>query len=183
MSDELSPNLEGKGNHELLQNIFKIVRMCAEGFDYEPSYYYTRQEETGQFPEYSNLLITENSVILFTNDLRESILFSAPDQVASFREKYHRLADGKPTLFYIYRDIESLMDNMNRVLIDRRIKVDETEYYYVSLPCVLPFLTKEIMENHLFPEGITRPQDEVDDTLKKIFDYVEVVRIIYISQV
>ena len=163
------------GEHELLQNIFKVVRLCAEGFDYEPSYYYTRQEEIGQFPVYTNLLITQGAAILFTDDLRESIVLSDPKHVAVFRKKYKALMEDKPQLFFFFQNVETLIKNATNTIINRSRKLEETEYYYSSLPCILPVLTNDILEKHLCVDSISAKGSE-ERVLKIIDRYVASIR-------
>lgn len=163
------------GEHELLQNIFKVVRLCAEGFDYEPSYYYTRQEEIGQFPVYTNLLITHGAAILFTDDLRESIVLSDPKHVAVFRKKHKALMEDKPQLFFFSQNVETLIKNATNTIINRNRKLEETEYYYSSLPCILPVLTNDILEKHLCVDSITTKDNE-ERILKIIDTYVASIR-------
>lgn len=167
------------GNHELLQNIFKVVRLCSEEFDYQPSYYYTHQEESGQFPVYSNLLITGSSVILFTDDLKESIVMSDPVFVTLFLEKFQNLTADKPKLFFFFRDIRTLIENAQKTIIHRQRMFEETEYYYSSLPCLLPILTDNILERHISMELIAKMQGRGEDSLKCIYGYVESIRKLY----
>ena len=163
------------GINELLKNFFKVIRMCAEEFEYEPSYYYSRQEEIGKFPVYSNLLITEGAAILFTDDLSESILLSATDQVSLFKEKYKLLASDKPKLIYVFKDLESLLDNTNKVVFSQKNRAEE-EYYYSSLPCLIPILTNEIINSHLCKRIIPGNKKKDNDIIIKIRKYVDMVR-------
>jgi len=164
------------GEHELLQNIFKVVRLCAEGFDYEPSYYYTRQEEIGQFPVYTNLLITQGAAILFTDDLIESIVLSDPDHVAAFRRKFKTLKDDKPQLFFFFQDVASLIEKASNTIVNRNRRLEETEYYYSSLPCILPVLTNDILKKHLRLDAITQEQDNKEAIAKIIYGYADSIR-------
>lgn len=166
-------------NHELLQNFFKIVSMCSEGFDYEPFYYYSRQAEIGTFPLYSNLLVTETSAVLFTDDLAESIFFRDPDQVAVFRGKFDTIAQGKPALSYVFRDIESFMVNMNNVILKRDRNMADTEYFYASQPCIIPILTDEIIRKHLRSDLFPRESEGRNDALKNIYDYIGAIQARY----
>ena len=164
------------GEHELLQNIFKVVRLCAEEFDYEPSYYYTRQEELSQFPVYTNLLVTGESAILFTDDLKESLVFSDPDHIAAFRNKFKILVEDKPRLFFFYQNVETLIENANKTIINRSRRLEETEYYYSSLPCILPIITNSILEKHLCVDLITKEQDNREHLLETVYQYVDTIR-------
>lgn len=164
------------GEHELLQNIFKVVRLCAEGFDYVPSYYYTRQEEISQFPVYTNLMVTGESAILFTDDLNESLVFSDPDHIASFRDKFQKLVEEKPLLFFFFQNVETLVENASKKVINRNRRLEETEYYYSSLPCILPIVTNSILEKHLRVDQITQNQDNGDHLLEIVYQYIDSIR-------
>ncbi len=166
-------------NHELLQNFFKIVSMCSESFDYEPSYFYSRQSEIGTFPLYSNLLVTENSAVLFTDDLSESIFFRNPDQVAAFHRKYDRIAVGKPALSYVFRDIESFMVNMNNVILKRDRNKEDREYFYASQPCIIPILTEEMIKNHLRTDIFPHESEDRNSALKNIYNYIGAIQARY----
>lgn len=176
ISSSVSTEAVWIGEHELLQNIFKVVRLCMEEFEYNPSYYYTRQEEIGQFPVYSNFLITESSVILFTDDLEESIVMSDPDHVTAFKNKYQKLAEDKPHLFFCFNDVDTLIKNASLAIIDRKRRIEEPEYYYSSLPCILPVLTDSIIEKHLSMDLISKMQSGKKDSLEIIYAYVDSIR-------
>ena len=163
-------------NHELLQSFFKVISMCAEGFDYAPSYFYSRNAEINHFPVYSNLMLTKRSAILFTDDLEESILFCASDQVAGFREKFKRLAEGKPALSYVFRDVETFMENMNNVILGRSRRKEDVEYCYYAQPCILPMLTNEIIQKHLRTELFSQPLAGGTQVLENIYHYVDAIR-------
>lgn len=177
-----APSPKLKGNHELLQNLFKVIRMCTEGFNYNPSYYYTSQDEPSQFPVYSDILITEKTAVLFTDDLKESIVISAPDHVASFKDKYHNLADGKPSLFYLFRDVVTLIEFANKALIKQDKRTEDPEYYYSSLPCILPLLPPKTIEKHICREFIANAHDNTADVFKTIYDYIDAIRERYLNK-
>ena len=179
MSETSFPERSLRWNYELLQNFFKIVSLCSEGFDYEPAYYYSRQNEIGAFPVYSNLLLTERSAILFTDDLSESIFFWNRNQVAAFHRKYERIAERKPPLSYVFRDIESFMDNMNNVILKRNRNKDDTEYFYASQPCIIPLLTNEVIKRHLRTEIFPQEKEERNDALKNIYSYISAIQARY----
>jgi hypothetical protein len=147
-----------------------------EEYDYNRSYYYTRQEEIGQFPVYSNFLITESSVILFTDDLEESIVMSDPDHVTAFKNKYQKLAEDKPHLFFCFNDVDTLIKNASLAIIDRKRRIEEPEYYYSSLPCILPVLTDSIIEKHISMDLIGKMQGGKKDSLEIIYGYVNSIR-------
>ena len=163
-------------DHELLQSFFKIISLCAEGFEYEPFYYYSRLTNLSTFPLYSNLLITESAAIMFTDDLEESILFTEREKVDSFRIRFRRVADGKPALSYTFRDVTSFMDNMNNVILKSDKRKGDTEYYYCSQPCIIPIITDEIMKKHLRMDIISEAHKDNDHTLHNIFNYVNTIR-------
>ena len=179
LSDSYFPEGSLRWNYELLQNFFKIVSLCSEGFDYEPSYFYSRQADIGTFPVYSNLLLTEKSAILFTDDLSESIFFWNRNQVAAFHRKYERIAERKPPLSYVFRDIESFMDNMNNVILKRNRNKDDTEYFYASQPCIIPLLTNEVIKRHLRTEIFPQEKEERNDALKNIYSYISAIQARY----
>lgn len=181
LSDSSFPEGSLKWNYELLQNFFKIVSLCSEGFDYEPSYFYSRQADIGTFPVYSNLLLTEKSAILFTDDLSESIIFRNRDQVAAFHRKYEGVAKDKPPLSYIFRDIESFMDNMSNVILKRNRNKDDIEYFYASQPCIIPLLTKEVIKRHLRTELFPQEKEERNGVLKNIYNYIGAIQARYQS--
>lgn len=166
-------------NYELLQNFFKIVSICAEGFDYEPFYFYSRQSEVGSFPIYSNLLVTKNAAILFTDDLGESIFFWDPAQVDAFHRKFDRIMEGKPALSYVFRDTESFMVNMNNVILKRDRNKEDTEYFYASQPCIIPILTEEIIKGHLRTDIFPQDAEGRSDALKNIYNYIGAIQARY----
>lgn len=173
------PEDDLRWNHELLQNFFKIINMCAEGFDYEPSYFYSRQTEVGAFPFYSNLLVTKKAAILFTDDLNDSIIFRDTDQIASFHRKFNRIFQGKPALSYVFRDIESFMANMNNVILKRDRNKDETEFFYASQPCIIPILTEEIIRKHLRTDIFPVEKEDRNEALKNIYNYIDSIQARY----
>ena len=179
LAGNLFPEYDLIWNHELLQNFFKIVSICSEGFDYESFYYYSRQAEIGTFPLYSNLLVTETAAVLFTDDLAESIFFRDPDQVAVFRGKFDTIAQGKPALSYVFRDIESFMVNMNNVILKRDRNMADTEYFYASQPCIIPILTEEIIRKHLRADLFPKESEGRNDALKNIYDYIGAIQARY----
>ena len=162
--------------YELLQSFFKIISLCAEGFEYEPLYYYSRVNNLNTFPSYTNLLITENSVIVFTDDLGEAILFTKRELIDSFRMKFRRMANGKPSLSYVFRDTASFMENMNNVILKREKKRDEIEYYYCSQPCIIPVITDEIIMKHIRMELVTESQKDNKYAMHNIFNYINSIR-------
>ena len=179
LSDSYFPEGSLRWNYELLQNFFKIVSLCSEGFDYEPSYFYSRQADIGTFPVYSNLLLTEKSAILFTDDLSESVFFRNRDQVAAFHRKYEGVAKDKPPLSYIFRDIESFMDNMSNVILKRNRNKDDIEYFYASQPCIIPLLTKEVIKRHLRPDLFPQEKEERNGVLKNFYNYIGAIQTRY----
>ena len=162
-------------DYELLQSFFKIISLCVEGFEYEPFYYYSRLIKFSSFPLYTNLLLTELSVIMFTDDLEEAILFTGKEQIGAFHNKFQRVADNKPALSYTFRDVASFMDNMNNVILKREKRKDDTEFSYFSQPCIIPVITEEIIKKHLRVDLISEQQSG-GNVLQNIYNYVEAIR-------
>lgn len=162
-------------DYELLQSFFKIISLCVEGFEYEPFYYYSRLIKFSSFPLYTNLLLTEQSVIMFTDDLEESVLFTGKEQIAAFHNKFQGVADNKPALSYTFRDVASFMDNMNNVILKREKRKDDIEFSYFSQPCIIPVITEEIIKKHLRVDLISGQQSG-GNVLQNIYNYVEAIR-------
>lgn len=162
-------------DYELLQSFFKIISLCVEGFEYEPFYYYSRLIKFSSFPLYTNLLLTELSVIMFTDDLEEAILFTGKEQIGAFHNKFQRVADNKPALSYTFRDVAFFMDNMNNVILKREKRKDDTEFSYFSQPCIIPVITEEIIKKHLRVDLISEQQSG-GNVLQNIYNYVEAIR-------
>lgn len=179
ISDISFPDGSRRWNYELLQNFFKVISLCSEGFDYEPAYFYSRQTETGTFPVYSNLLLTKKSAVLFTDDLRESVFFWNRNQVDSFHRKYKRIAEKKPPLSYVFRDIGTFMYNMNNVILKRNRNKNETEFFYASQPCIIPVLTGDVIQRHLRTELFPQEEEERTGALKNIYNYIHAIQARY----
>ena len=162
-------------DYELLQSFFKIISLCVEGFEYEPFYYYSRLIKFSSFPLYTNLLLTELSVIMFTDDLEEAILFTGKEQIVAFHNKFQRVVDNKPALSYTFRDVASFMDNMNNVILKREKRKDDTEFSYFSQPCIIPVITEEIIKKHLRVDLFSEQQSG-GNVLQNIYNYVEAIR-------
>ena len=162
-------------DYELLQSFFKIISLCVEGFEYEPFYYYSRLIKFSSFPLYTNLLLTELSVIMFTDDLEEAILFTGKEQIGAFHNKFQRVANNKPALSYTFRDVAFFMDNMNNVILKREKRKDDTEFSYFSQPCIIPVITEEIIKKHLRVDLISEQQSG-GNVLQNIYNYVEAIR-------
>ena len=162
-------------DYELLQSFFKIISLCVEGFEYEPFYYYSRLIKFSSFPLYTNLLLTELSVIMFTDDLEEAILFTGKEQIVAFHNKFQRVVDNKPALSYTFRDVASFMDNMNNVILKREKRKDDTEFSYFSQPCIIPVITEEIIKKHL-RVALFSEQQSGGNVLQNIYNYVEAIR-------
>lgn len=162
-------------DYELLQSFFKIISLCVEGFEYEPFYYYSRLIKFSSFPLYTNLLLTELSVIMFTDDLEEAILFTGKEQIVAFHNKFQRVADNKPALSYTFRDVAFFMDNMNNVILKREKRKDDTEFSYFSQPCIIPVITEEIIKKHLRVDLFSEQQSG-GNVLQNIYNYVEAIR-------
>ena len=162
-------------DYELLQSFFKIISLCVEGFEYEPFYYYSRLIKFSSFPLYTNLLLTELSVIMFTDDLEEAILFTGKEQIVAFHNKFQRVVDNKPALSYTFRDVAFFMDNMNNVILKREKRKDDTEFSYFSQPCIIPVITEEIIKKHLRVDLFSEQQSG-GNVLQNIYNYVEAIR-------
>ena len=174
---ERSSNTSHGVTSELLQSFYKVICLCAEGFEYTPLFYYSDSQELNQFPLYSNLLVTQNSAVLFTDDLHDSILFTGAHNITSFRRKFCNLAEGKPLLSYFYKDADSLIRNMSKLFTKRNRKQEDIEYYYTSLPCVIPILTNEIIQSHLRTEALQVNGDERDNRLlDNITQYITAIQ-------
>lgn len=176
LNKEKYPDRGQRWDYELLQSFFKIISLCAEGFEYMPSYFYSRHTRHSTFPSYTNLLITENSVIMFTDDLEESIFFSEREKVDSFRNKFRKIANDKPALSYTFREVTDFMENMNNVILKRDKKNSDVEYYYCSQPCIIPIITDEIMRKHLRMDLVTEMQNDNAHVLHDIYNYVNSIR-------
>lgn len=96
---------------------------------------------------FSNLLLTSENALLCTSDFRKGIVYQSVEILEYFRERYYNYRSRGELRFHVIDNVQQQMAVLGNMGWERRIS-----YALQPEPCLLSFLTPEIMEAAVYKE-------------------------------
>lgn len=152
-------------NHEAynLMYIRKIISIYIHALNYHPYYFYDDiHSHYNSFNGFPCLILTQTCALACTSDYKAGICLTEPHTVQMIWDLYHVYLN---KCFPLFHTVDSVLEEC--LVLGNMLWTDDISYSIQPEPCVIPFITPEILESAVLPDLPGR-----DGLMPKLQEYV-----------
>ncbi len=141
----LSKSEQMTENHEAynLMYIRKIISIYIHALNYHPFYFYDDiHSHYNSFNGFPCLILTQDSALACTSDYKAGIFYTEPHTVRMIWDLYHYYLN---KCFPLFHTVNSVLEEC--LVLGNMAWADSSSYGIQPEPCIIPFITHELLEN------------------------------------
>lgn len=162
-SEQITENQEAYN----LMYLRKILPIYIHALNYHPYYFYDDiHSHYNSFNGFPCMILTQACAITCTSDYKSGILYTEPRTVQMIWDLYHNYLN---KCFQLFHTVNSMLEEY--LVLGNIAWTDISSYTLQAEPCLIPFITPEILESVILPDLPDR-----DSIISRLREFINLSR-------